>query len=67
MPEIITDVEIGTTETPAEETPTTPEAAAELPTIELEEWYRVTSAEPCNGLFALEFESMEAPETTPEP
>lgn len=60
----------GTTETATEaalQDETMTPADGDLPTIDLGAWYRIASAEPCDGLNRLTIETTEPPETTPTP
>ncbi|MFC4448281.1 hypothetical protein [Halorussus aquaticus] len=54
------------TTTPAGQETTTA-GGGQLPTIQLGEWYRVASSEPCDGLNRLTIEATDPPETTPTP
>ena len=61
-----------TTTAPSEETTAaagqqTTVAPGQLPEIQLGAWYRVASAEPCDGLNALTIEASDPPETTATP
>ncbi|UPV74474.1 hypothetical protein M0R89_00030 [Halorussus limi] len=54
-------------ETTAAGQATTTAAGGQLPEIQLGAWYRVATAEPCDGLNRLTIEAADPPETTPVP